>query len=131
MTKGTKAKDAAGPEEGRGFRSACSIARSLDLLGDKWTLLIVRDLLWHGRHSFSALQGSAEGMPSNILAQRLKKLMAWGLVRRGPYQEKPRRYAYELTERGKSLEPLLLEIMQWGHAQLGGGLYDPKSRPPS
>ncbi|HMB75064.1 MAG TPA: helix-turn-helix domain-containing protein [Kiloniellaceae bacterium] len=127
MKSGAAAKDNSPPREGHDFRSSCSIARALDLLGDKWTLLIVRDLLWHGKHSFTALQGSAERMPTNILAQRLKKLMAWGLVRREAYQDKPVRYAYELTEAGKTLEPLLLQVMQWGHEQLRGGLYDPKT----
>lgn len=125
--KGTASSKAARAKAGRGFRSSCSIARSLELLGDKWSLLIVRDLLWHGKHTFSALQGSAERMPSNILAHRLKKLMAWGLVRREAYQENPVRYTYELTEAGKTLEPLLLQIMRWGHAHLEGGLYDPKT----
>lgn len=107
------------------FRSGCSIARTLDLLGDKWTLLIVRDLLWHGRHTFQALQDSAERVPTNILAERLRRLMALGLVRREPYQDRPVRYTYHLTEAGRTLEPVLLEVMRWGHEQLDGGLYDP------
>lgn len=114
--------------KGRDFRSRCSIARTLDLVGDKWTLLIVRDLLWHGKHTFQALQESEERMPTNILSQRLKKLMALDLVRREAYQQRPVRYAYHLTEAGKSLEPVLLQIMGWGHAHLGGGRYDPESR---
>lgn len=107
------------------FRSRCSIARSLELLGDKWTLLVVRDLLWHGKHTFQQLQNSEERIPSNLLSQRLKRLAAWGLVRREAYQDRPPRYRYELTDKGKELEPLLLMIMRWGHANLGGGLYDP------
>jgi DNA-binding HxlR family transcriptional regulator len=109
------------------FRSTCSIARTLELLGDKWTLLIVRDLMWHGKRTFQALQHSAEGVPSNILSERLKRLAKWGLVRRDAYQQRPARYAYQLTEQGKSLEPVLLEIMAWGNTYLGGGRYDPKS----
>ncbi len=64
------------------FRSDCSIARTLDIAGDKWTLLIVRDLLWHGKQTFQALEASAEGVPTNILSDRLKRLVKWGLVRR-------------------------------------------------
>lgn len=109
------------------FRSRCSIARTLELVGDKWTLLIIRDLLWHGKHTFQALQGSAERIPTNILSARLRRLMAWGLVAREPYQERPLRYAYHLTEQGRSLEPVLLQIMQWGHAHLGGGRFDPRN----
>ena len=61
------------------FRSTCSIARTLELVGDKWTLLIVRDLKWHGKRTFQALQDSAEHVPSNILSERLKRLQngAW------------------------------------------------------
>lgn len=109
------------------FRSGCSIARSLDLLGDKWTLLIVRDLLWHGRHTFGALQASGEAIPSNILADRLKRLVAWGLVTRAPYQERPPRHEYRLTDRGRALEPALLALMRFGHEALGGGLHDPRT----
>lgn len=119
-------KSVAGHDD-HNFRSGCSIARTLELLGDKWTLLIVRDLMWHGKHTYQALQESAEHMPTNILAQRLKRLIKWGLVRRQPYQDRPVRYAYHLTEAGRLLEPALLQFMQWGHEQLGGGLYDPNS----
>lgn len=107
------------------FRSMCSIARTLELLGDKWTLLIVRDLIWHGKHTFQALQGSAERIPTNILAERLKRLEHWGLVERRAYQQRPVRYAYHLTDEGKALEPVLLQMMAWGHKRLGGGRYDP------
>ena len=107
------------------FRSNCSIARSLEIVGDKWTLLVVRDLMWHGKHTFQALQESAERVPTNILSERLKRLEQWGLVRREPYQQRPVRYDYQLTEEGRSLEPILLQIMAWGHKRLGGGRYDP------
>ncbi|MFN4312394.1 MAG: winged helix-turn-helix transcriptional regulator [Ferrovibrio sp.] len=107
------------------FRSACSIARTLEIFGDKWTLLIVRDLLWHGRHTFQALQDSAERIPTNILSERLKRLEQWGLVQRKAYHQRPVRYAYSLTDEGKSLEPVLLQMMAWGHRRLGGGRFDP------
>jgi len=107
------------------FRSRCSIARSLEILGDKWTLLVVRDLMWHGKHTFLDLQSSEERMPTNLLSERLKRLMDWALVRREAYQDRPVRYRYYLTDEGKALEPILLQIMNWGHSQLGGGLYDP------
>lgn len=108
------------------FRSRCSIARTLELLGDKWTMLVVRDMIWHGKHTFQELQNSEERMPANLLSQRLKRLMDWGLVRREAYQERPVRFRYHLTEEGRSLEPVLLQIMQWGHVHLDGGLYDPR-----
>ncbi|MCP4317219.1 MAG: helix-turn-helix transcriptional regulator [Hyphomicrobiales bacterium] len=107
------------------FRSRCSIARTLEILGDKWTFLVVRDLMWHGKDTFQTLQSSEERMPANLLSQRLKRLMEWGLVRREAYQDRPVRYRYFLTSEGQKLEPVLLEIMNWGHSHLGGGLYDP------
>ena len=113
--------------EKHSFRSRCSIARTLELFGDKWTLLIVRDLLWHGKHTFKALQASEERIPTNILSQRLKKLEQWGILKREAYQDRPVRYAYQLSDTGKSLEPILLQIMGWGHSNLDGGKYDPKT----
>jgi DNA-binding HxlR family transcriptional regulator len=109
------------------FRSTCSIARTLEIVGDKWTLLVVRDLMWHDKHTFQALQDSAERIPTNILAERLKRLQEWGLVRREAYLDRPVRYAYRLTPEGKGLEPVLLQIMAWGHARLGGGRIDPRT----
>ena len=117
----------AGVMANKDFRSNCSIARTLDVVGDKWTLLIVRDLLWHDKQTFQALQASAESVPTNILSDRLKRLVKWGLVRREAYQDNPVRYAYRLTDAGKSLEPVLLQIMAFGHKQFGGGRYDPKT----
>jgi len=111
--------------ESHDFRSRCSISRTLELVGDKWTLLIVRDLMWHGKHTFQALQGSAEHIPTNILSERLRRLMNWGLVQREPYQDRPVRYTYLLTDAGRALESVLLQVMQWGHQHLEGGRYDP------
>ena len=88
------------------FRSRCSIARSLEILGDKWTLLVIRDLMWHGKHTFQDLQSCEETIPTNLLSQRLKRLMEWGLVERDLYQERPKRYRYFLTEKGQELEPI-------------------------
>lgn len=110
------------------FRSNCSIARSLEIVGDKWTLLVVRDLMWHGKHTFQVLQESAERVPTNILSERLKRLEQWGLVRREAYQKNPVRYAYHLTDQGQSLEPVLRQIMAWGHERLGGGRHGPATR---
>jgi DNA-binding HxlR family transcriptional regulator len=89
-------------------------------------LLIVRDLIWHGKRTFTALAQSEEKIPSNILTERLQRLTSWGLVRRERYQTRPERFEYHLTDEGQSLEPVLLGIMKWGHAHLGGGLFDPK-----
>lgn len=101
------------------FRSPCPVARSLEVIGDKWTLLVVRDLMLRGKHTYTALQRSPERIPTNILADRLKRLAAWGLVERIPYESKPTRHAYRLTPAGESLRPVLESIAAWGRTQLG------------
>ena len=94
-------------------RSDCPIARSLDLIGDRWTLLIVRDL-FRGKRRFSEFLGSAEGIKTNILTERLKRLERAGLVERSPYQKHPPRYEYHLTRTGRDLSPVLTAIFAWG-----------------
>jgi DNA-binding HxlR family transcriptional regulator len=121
LPRSSKPSAAARPGD-RPFRSKCSIARALDVMGDKWTLLIVRDLLWHGKHTFAALQGSAEKIPTNILSDRLQRLVEWGLARREKYQDRPPRFEYHLTDTGKGLEPALTQILYWGHQVLEGGI---------
>ena len=94
-------------------RSACPIAKALDILGDKWTLLVIRDLLFFDKHRFSELAASAEGIPTNLLADRLARLCAAGLVERRAYQTHPPRDEYHLTERGRGLQPVLRELAAW------------------
>lgn len=94
-------------------RSPCPIANTLDLVGDKWTLLVIRDLA-HGKRTFGELLASPEGIPTNLLADRLKRLEAAGLVARNAYHERPPRYAYELTEKGADLRPILAAFVNWG-----------------
>jgi len=100
-------------------RSACAIASSLDIMGDKWTLLVVRDLL-HGKRTYGELVDSPEHIPTNILADRLKRLEATGIIVGTPYQERPVRYAYTLTPKGKALGEVLLAFVRWGKQYLPG-----------
>ena len=100
-------------------RSDCAVACTLDLIGDKWTLLIVRDLFF-GKSRYKEFQDSAEKIPTNILAGRLEKLKRAGLITKTPYQEKPVRYEYRLTETGRSLGPVLQTIINWADEQLPG-----------
>ena len=102
-------------------RSPCPAACTLDLLGDKWTLLVVRDLLL-GQHTYKALQMSPERIPSNILADRLKRLEREGVLQKELYQERPPRYEYHLTEKGQRLGPVLLAMMTWGSTYVAGTL---------
>jgi DNA-binding HxlR family transcriptional regulator len=102
-----------------GSRSECAIACTLDLVGDKWTLLVVRDLL-HGKQTFKQLLESPERIPTNILADRLKRLEAAEVVASAPYQDRPVRYAYSLTAKGKALGEVLLAYVRWGRKHVPG-----------
>ena len=100
-------------------RSPCPIACTLDLLGDKWTLLIVRDLLL-GRSHFREFVASPERIATNILSDRLSKLVNAGLVDALPSDERAGATAYRLTKKGKSLAPLIKMISSWGLENLPG-----------
>ncbi|MEW9623719.1 winged helix-turn-helix transcriptional regulator [Rhodanobacter geophilus] len=100
-------------------RSACAVANSLDIVGDKWSLLVVRDLL-HGKSTYGELADSPERIPTNILAERLKRLEAAGIIVGTPYQERPVRYAYTLTPKGKALGDVLLAFVRWGKRHIPG-----------
>jgi DNA-binding HxlR family transcriptional regulator len=100
-------------------RSLCAVANSLDILGDKWSLLVVRDLL-HGKHTYGELAHSPERIPTNILAERLKRLETTGIITSTPYQERPVRYAYALTPKGMALGEVLLAFVHWGKQHLPG-----------
>ena len=101
------------------WRSTCPAACALDIAGDRWTLLIVRDLL-RGRHTYGTLAASDEGIPTNILADRLKKMEAAGLIEAKPYQERPVRYSYALTEKGRDLGEVLASLARWGKKHVPG-----------
>ena len=100
-------------------RSSCPITNVLDLLGDKWTLLVIRDLVL-GKRRFQEFMDSPEAVASNILANRLSKLQATGLITRRAFQRNPIRYEYFLSKRGKALEPILEAIVVWGKKQFPG-----------
>jgi DNA-binding HxlR family transcriptional regulator len=100
-------------------RSECPITNVLDILGDKWTLLVIRDLVL-GKRRYQEFMSSPEKMASNILADRLKRLEAGGLVTRRTYQGNPARYEYLLTKKGKGLEPVLEAIIAWGQKHYRG-----------
>ena len=107
------------PKRKTTFRSICPIASTLDLVGDKWSLLVVRDL-FHGKTTYGELASSAEKIPTNILADRLRRLQASALVVRTAYQEKPVRYAYQLTAKGKALGDVLGALVRWGKTHIPG-----------
>lgn len=94
-------------------RSICPITNLLDIVGDKWTLLIVRDLFL-GKTRFGEFADSAEKIPTNILADRLKRLEDLDLIKKNGYQTNPVRFEYSLTKKGQDLEPIILEMVKWG-----------------
>lgn len=100
-------------------RSACAVANSLDILGDKWSLLVVRDLL-HGKRTYGELVNSPEHIPTNILADRLRRLESAGIIVGTPYQQHPPRYAYALTPKGSALGDVLLAFVRWGKQHIPG-----------
>ena len=100
-------------------RSACAVANSLDIVGDKWSLLVVRDLL-HGKRTYGELVNSPERIPTNILADRLKRLESAGIITRTPYQQRPMRYAYTLAPKGSALGEVLLAFVRWGKQHIPG-----------
>jgi len=108
-------------------RSPCPIANTLDILGDKWTLLVVRDLLFLGKCLYGEFMQSGEGIPTNILADRLKRLEETGLVTKEPYQSNPVRHQYRLTRKGAELFPVLREIIRWANKHIPGTSVPPAS----
>lgn len=101
-------------------RSDCPIASTLDVVGDKWTLLLIRDIGLFGKHRNKDFQEADEGIPSNILASRLKQLVGLGLVQKRLYQQHPPRYEYHLTKPGKELLPVIKSMAKWGVANIDG-----------
>src|SRR5689334_25422666 len=91
------------------LRSTCPVAGALDLVGDRWTLLVVRDLL-RGKRRYGDLASSSEHIPTNILADRLRRLEQAGLVERVQYSERPPRFEYRLTRRGRDLSPAIRSL---------------------
>ncbi|CAN5178907.1 hypothetical protein BH10CYA1_BH10CYA1_60930 [soil metagenome] len=95
-------------------RSECVFSNVLDLLGDKWTLLIVRDLMFFGKHEYKEFLASPEAIATNILSDRLKKLVSAEIVDEQEHPENKSRKFYYLTKKGKALLPILIEMANWG-----------------
>ncbi|WP_310482057.1 helix-turn-helix domain-containing protein [Chamaesiphon sp. VAR_48_metabat_403] len=108
-------------------RSPCPVACTLDLIGDRWTLLIIRDMMFLDKQRFEEFLESPEGISTNILASRLKLLEELGLVEKQPYSKHPRRMNYQLTAEGKSLRPVLKIMAAWGLKHLEGTTLPPSN----
>ncbi len=95
-------------------RSGCPVSISLEIFGDRWSLLIIRDLMVRGFRTFQEFRGSGEGIATNILADRLRKLQRAGIIVAEPEARDGRKLNYRLTEKGIDLAPVLLELLIWG-----------------
>jgi DNA-binding HxlR family transcriptional regulator len=104
-------------------RSGCPVSIALDLLGDRWSLLLVRDMMVRGYRTFREFQRAGEGIATNILADRLQKLEAGGIVIREASSQDGRSTDYRLTEKGIALTPVLLEMLIWS------GRHEPTGAP--
>ena len=107
-------------------RSPCPIATTLDLAGDKWTLVIVRDMLT-GKTRFGEFLASPEAIPTNILTERLKRMERTGLLLKSAYQSHPPRYEYRLSKKGRALHPILQDMCRWANAFIPGTWTPPTS----
>jgi DNA-binding HxlR family transcriptional regulator len=94
-------------------RSDCPLSVSLDLVGDRWSLLIIRDLMFKDRHEFRDFHGAEEGIATNVLTDRLRRLEESGIIAKTPHPVDARKAEYHLTERGFDLAPVLIELMIW------------------
>src|SRR5262249_54749348 len=114
---GRGTRGSAGPEP---LRSPCPIGGALDLLGDRWTLLVMRDLLFYDKRRFADFLASPERIATNILTDRLDRLERCGLIRRRRYRDHPPREEYVPTTRGRDLIPVLRELIRWGQRHIPG-----------
>lgn len=101
----------------------CPVAQTLNLIGERWTILLLRDLLLYGPRRFQDFQDSLTGVAPNTLSARLKEMEDNGLLFRQFYSERPPRVEYVLTDKGKSLGPIVRAMQQWGqkHIDVNGG----------
>ena len=106
-------------------RSHCPIACTLDVLGDKWTLLVVRDLLL-GRSHYHEFASAPEGIATNILSDRLKRLVEHDIAERFPSPRQQGRDAYRLTRKGEALAPVVRAVVKWGLEHIDGTSADRK-----
>jgi DNA-binding HxlR family transcriptional regulator len=94
-------------------RSDCPLSVALDMFGDRWSLLIIRDLMFKDRHEFRDFLGAEESIATNVLADRLQRLEGCGIIAKTPHPVDARKAEYRLTKRGLDLAPVLIEMMIW------------------
>ncbi len=102
------------------MRSACPISYALDFFGDKWSLLIIRDMVFDGKKFYKEFKNSGEGIATNILSDRLKKLELSGIIESKVYEKLKTQKEYTLTQKGKGLVPVLVEMILWSASHKDG-----------
>ncbi len=95
-------------------QSGCPVAFGLDTFGDRWSLLVIREIMLRGKTTYSDFQEIEEGIATNVLADRLKHLEAEGIIAKHRDPENRRSYIYSLTEKGRDLASIMIEIILWG-----------------
>lgn len=108
------------PTMSKSLDPKCPVARTLDIIGERWTILILRDLFLFGPRRFQDLQNSLSGVAPNTISARIKTLEDAGIVARELYSEHPPRAMYSLTDRGLALKPALLALRDWGEKYTDG-----------
>src|SRR5579862_8527740 len=113
-----------------GYAQDCPVARTLDIVGEKWTLLILRDLVQKGPQRFQDLENGLAGVAPNTLSARLKTLEEEGVIEARLYETHPPRYEYVLTPKGQALRPVLKTLRDWGerYTEDGGAGRSPSKR---
>ncbi|NQX81917.1 MAG: helix-turn-helix transcriptional regulator [Flavobacteriaceae bacterium] len=106
------------------FRSSCPISSALDIIGDKWSLLIIRDMMFSGKNTYSDFSNSSEKIATNILSSRLSMLEGLEIINKRKKEGNKKTNIYSLTQKGKELLPIILEIAQWSDNNLNDHLKD-------
>ena len=109
-------------------RSSCPLACALDVIGDHWSLLIIRDLMFLGRHEYKDMLSAEEGISSNILSDRLRRLESEGLINSTPHPDSGRRKLYYLLPKGKDLIYVLTHLARWSDKHLGNLVHIPPEK---
>jgi DNA-binding HxlR family transcriptional regulator len=121
MSNGMNTAMSKGKRQGasKGYGQICPVAQTLDVIGERWTLLILRDLFRFGPRKFQDFETSLARIGPNTLSARLKRLEAGGIIEQRLYELHPPRAEYVLTEKGRELGPVLLAIRDWGRKHVG------------
>ena len=101
-------------------RSTCPIANALDVLGDRWSLIIIRDLMFREKREYGELLNSEEGISTSVLASRLEQLQCGGIIKKSNHPHDQKKYCYHLTEKGIELMPLMIDLTLWGIQHIPG-----------